>query len=198
MENEIWFRPLVWTDYRLGVLFTVIMPLTLLLWAFVQKAEAIQRLLIIYWRVSSLLLITLYLLIGALPLGFISSLLARLLIPISLWFWVDLNEEIEDQPQRSLKLALKAWRWAITVYCSLGVLGSIPALPCAFSPDAIKSPYCSVWLEPPLLYKQYFHAAPKPEVLGFFGLVGLVTYVVCLSYFLLVRLGKQGRSAMDH
>jgi len=63
------------------------------------KAEAIQRLLTIYWRVSSLLAITIYLLIAALPVGFISGLMARILIPISLWFWVDLNEEIEDQPR---------------------------------------------------------------------------------------------------
>jgi len=63
------------------------------------KAEAIQRLLTIYWRVSSLLAITIYLLIAALPVGFISGLMARILIPISLWFWVDLNEEIEDQPE---------------------------------------------------------------------------------------------------
>jgi hypothetical protein len=35
------------------------------------KAEAVQRLLTIYWRVASLLLITLYLLIAALPVGFI-------------------------------------------------------------------------------------------------------------------------------
>jgi len=65
------------------------------------KAEAIQRLLTIYWRVSSLLAITIYLLIAALPVGFISGLMARI-IPISLWFWVDLNEEIEDQPRGAL------------------------------------------------------------------------------------------------
>jgi len=46
-----------------------------------------------------LLAITIYLLIAALPVGFISGLMARILIPISLWFWVDLNEEIEDQPR---------------------------------------------------------------------------------------------------
>jgi len=37
------------------------------------KAEAIQRLLTIYWRVSSLLAITIYLLIAALPVGFIAN-----------------------------------------------------------------------------------------------------------------------------
>jgi hypothetical protein len=49
MFAENWLRSLIWTDYRLAVIFTVILPLILLLWALVQKAEAIQRLLTIYW-----------------------------------------------------------------------------------------------------------------------------------------------------
>ncbi len=42
---EVWFRPYIWTDYRLAVLFMVVIPLILLIWAFVQKVEGIQRLL---------------------------------------------------------------------------------------------------------------------------------------------------------
>lgn len=196
--GEVWFQPLVWTDYRLALLFTVIMPLILLIWAFVQRAEAIQRLLIIYWRVASLVAITIYLMIAAWPIAFVSAFLSRILIPISLWFWVDINEEINDQPQRPLKLALTSWRWATTVYCILGTLGQIPFLPCAFSTGAIDTPFCAVWLEAPLLYKQFFHASYKPQFLGFLGMVGLLIYVVYFSYFLLIRLGKQGRSAIEH
>ena len=70
-------QSLIWTDYRLAVLFTVILPLLLLIWAFAQKAEAIQRLMMIYWRVSSLLAITVYLLIGSHPIGFITGLFAK-------------------------------------------------------------------------------------------------------------------------
>jgi hypothetical protein len=75
MNNEVWFRPLVWMDYRLAVLFTVIIPIILVIWAFVEKAETIQRLLMIYWRVSSLLAITLYLTIGGFGVSFISGLM---------------------------------------------------------------------------------------------------------------------------
>ena len=195
MEKEIWFRPLVWMDYRLGVLFTVVIPLILLLWAFVQKADAVQRLLIIYWRVSSLLAINVYLMIAQFPLSFIPGLMARILIPISLWFWVDLNDEIEYQSTGPLKLTFTAWRWATTVYCTLGALASLPFLVCAFSPNVTATSFCSVWFEPPLLFKEYFHANSKPGFLGFLGIVGLVVYVLCLSYFVLVKLGKQGRSA---
>ncbi len=195
MDNEVWFRPLVWMDYRLGMLFTVIIPLILLVWAFVQKSEAIQRLLIIYWRVSSLLAITVYLMIAQFPIGFISGLMARILIPISLWFWVDLNDEIEYQSTGPLKLTFTAWRWATTFYCTLGVLASVPFLGCAFSGNGTPTSYCRVWFEPPLLFKEYFHPNSKPGFLGFLGIVGLGIYVLCLSYFVLVKLGKQGRSA---
>jgi Protein of unknown function (DUF3177) len=192
-----WFQPLVWMDYRLSVLLTVSIPLVVLIWAVVEKAEAIVRLSIIYWRVASLLAITLYLMIGALPVSFVSSVMARALIPASLWFWVDLNEEIADRPQSPLKLAFTAWRWAITVYSILGAIAQIPFLSCAFKSQdrVIDEQFCRVWLDPPWLYKEMFHATTKPQLLGFLGMLGLAIYVIYLSYFILIRLGKQGRSA---
>jgi len=196
MQGEL-LRSLVWTDYRLAVLIAVIIPLILLIWAFVQKVDSMIRLLIIYWRVASLLAITVYIFIAGMPIGFIAGWLARILIPIALWFWVDVNEDIQDQPQRPLKLALTSWRWAITIYCLLGALASIPALSCAFLAGPIKTSFCQAWIEPPLLFKQYFHHDAKPGFLGFLGMTGLVIYVFYLSYFVLIRLGKQGRSAME-
>ncbi|MEH2454931.1 DUF3177 family protein [Nostoc sp.] len=195
MDYNIWFRPFVWIDYRLAVLFLVIIPLILLIWAFVQKAESIQRLLSIYWRVSSLVAITIYLMIAQYPVSFISGLIARILIPISLWFWVDLNDEIEYQTSGSLKFIFTSWRWATTVYCILGTLAFIPFLGCAFSGNMLRTPNCRVWFEAPLLFKEYFHANSKAEFLGFLGIISLVIYVLYLSYFVLIKLGKQGRSA---
>ncbi|MBN3923940.1 DUF3177 family protein [Nostoc sp. NMS4] len=195
MDYNIWFRPFVWIDYRLAVLFLVIIPLILLIWAFVQKSESIQRLLTIYWRVASLVAITIYLMIAQYPVSFISGLIARILIPISLWFWVDINDEIEYQTSGSLKFIFTSWRWATTVYCFLGTLALIPFLGCAFSGNMLKTPYCRVWFEAPLLFKEYFHANSKAEFLGFLGIASLVIYVLYLSYFVLIKLGKQGRSA---
>ncbi len=195
MDYNIWFRPFVWIDYRLALLFLVIIPLILLIWAFVQKAESIQRLLTIYWRISSLVAITIYLMIAQYPVSFISGLMARILIPISLWFWVDLNDEIEYQTSGSLKFIFTSWRWATTVYCILGTVAFIPFLGCAFSGNVLNTPYCRVWFEAPLLFKEYFHANSKAEFLGFLGIISLVIYVLYLSYFVLIKLGKQGRSA---
>ena len=194
-NNDVWFRSLVWMDYRLAVLFTVLIPLVLLIWAFVQKADGIQRLLTIYWRVSSLLMITLFLMIGGFGVSFISSLMARILIPISLWFWADLNDEIEYGSDGALKFVFTSWRWATSIYCAFGALLTIPFLSCAFSETALQTPYCKVWLEAPLLFKEYFSPNSNNGQLGFLGIVGLIFYVLCLGYFVLVKLGKQGRTA---
>lgn len=190
-------EPFVWTDFRLAVLFTVFLPLILLTWAFVKKYDAIQRLLIIYWRVASLLAITVYLMIGGAPISFLTSLMARLLIPVSLWFWVDLNEEIDDQRRSPLKLAFTSWRWAVTVYSALGTLVQIPFVTCAFKSKAqiIDDGFCSVWLGPPWVYKELVHPNFGPNFLGFLGFFGLVVYVIYLSYFVMVTLQRQGRSA---
>ncbi|NET60155.1 MAG: DUF3177 family protein [Symploca sp. SIO2E6] len=197
MQDEI-LRALVWIDYRLALLFLVFIPLTLLIWAVIKKADAMVRLLIIYWRVTSLLAITVFILIAAWPIGFVSQLCAYILIPISVWFWVDLNDEIDDQPRNSLKLALTSWRWAITIYCTLVAIASIPVLRCAFIPGAIETNFCQAWLEPPLVFRELFLTKRyEPGVWGFLGVVGLIFYVLYLSYFVLIRLSKQGRSAME-
>lgn len=197
--NDNWLRSLVWTDYRLAVLIAVILPIILLIWAAFKRKEAIVRLLIIYWRVASLLMITVYLMIPGWSLAFISSLAAKLLIPISLWFWVDLNEEIKDLPQTALKLAVTSWRWATTFYCIIGVILTAPFVSCAFSESQLASPFCQVWLEAPRAYRLLFHDKPGNEgFLGFMGMVGLTIYVLYLAYFVFIRLGKQGRSALEH
>lgn len=196
MSQEL-LQSLVWMDYRLAVLFTVLLPLILLIWAALQQSEAIQRLLIIYWRVASLLAITVYLMIGNLPLSFISGILARILIPVGLWFWADLNEEIYEQRQTPLKLAFTAWRWAVSLYSILGAIASIPFLQCAFSGTAFQSAFCQVWLEPPLAYKNLIHAGYTTGFLGFLGITALIIYVLYFGYFVLVRLAKQGRSAVE-
>lgn len=194
---ETLLRSLVWTDYRLAVLFTVLLPLGIIIWAAVQRSEAIVRLLIIYWRVASLLLITVYLLMPGWGIGYVTGFIARLLVPLALWFWEDLNEDIAEQPPSWLRLVTIAWRWAVTVYALVSNLASVPFLSCAFSGEALRSSFCQVWLEPAAAYKDIFHGAYKPEFMAFWGGVGLFIYTIYLAYFIIVRLGKQGRSAIE-
>ncbi|MEM6251435.1 MAG: DUF3177 family protein [Cyanobacteria bacterium P01_D01_bin.156] len=197
MPSPSFLQSLVWTDYRLAVVFTVLFPLTLLGWALIARAEVLQLMLVIYWKVSSLLVITLYLMIAGLPFSFLTACMARVLMPLSLWFWADLNEEIREQPMSSLKLAFTSWRWGITVYCGLGVLFQLLFLRCAFSRQVFASSSCQVWLEAPMLFRQIFHTGFTPGFLGFWAILGLISYILTLSYFVFVKLGRQGRSALN-
>lgn len=197
IPEKLWFTPLVWMDYWLAMVFTLIVPLVLVIWAFVKKNQSILRLLIIYWRVASLLAITTYLFIGNVQLGFVSALLSRILIVVGLWFWVDLNEDIADQPPRSLLLTLTAWRWAMTAYMGLGAIATLPFLGCAISKPTFDSEFCRVWLDPPLLFKSLIHPNGDSVILGFWGFLGLLIYVIYFSYYLLVRLSKEGRMAIE-
>jgi hypothetical protein len=191
-------RSLVWTDYRLALVFGALVPLVLLVWSIVKKAQPISHLLWIYWRVSSLVVISVCLLIAQNPLGLAMGFASLILIPLSLWFWVDLNEEIEDR-RGALKLVVSCWRWATTTYCILSAFGHIPYLKCAASKAAISASECQVWLEPPLIffnwYKKNIDSTIKSEKLGFIAIVALLLYGLYLGYFLLFRLTKQGRSA---
>lgn len=199
MPSPSWLSAAVWVDYRLAVLFTVVFPIALLIWAFVEKSEPVQHLLIIYWRVASLLAVTVYLFIGALPIGFITGWIARLLIPVSLWFWIDLNEEIVEQRPSPLKAAFTAWRWAVSIYSVLGAVAQIPSLRCALLESKVmkEDAFCRTWLQPPWGFRELFHGGTPAYSLGFIGLLLLGIYVLYLAYFLFFRLGKQGRFASD-
>ena len=146
----------------------------------------------------SLLMISVYLMIASLPIAFLSGFLARVLIPISLWFWVDLNDEIADLQPLLLKLSFRSWRWAATIYCAIGLLFQLPSLQCAALPTeaVVETSLCRVWLEPPWGYQAIFHPNGSPQVLGFLGITGLTIYLLYFLYFCFIRLGRSGRSAM--
>jgi hypothetical protein len=189
---------LIWTDYRLAVLLTVIVPLVLLIWAFVSRIEAIQRLMQIYWKVASLLAITVFLLIAAIPSGFLAGIAARLLLPMAVWWWADLNDEVDDLPRfRPLRTAFTSWRWAITFYCALGVLFNLFFVRCAFLSQGalLEDRSCAIWLQPPWGFREMFLGGWKPGLVGFLGIAGLVVYLLYFLQFVLVRLPRLGRSA---
>ncbi len=196
MQEDL-LRALVWLDFRLAVLFTVGIPLVLLVWALIRGVTPIELLLIIYWRVASLLGITVYLMIGAIPISFVAGWLARLLIPIALWFWIDINEELDDLPANPLKLAVTSWRWAATAYCAIGTLVFAPFLGCAFGMGPIDAGACQVWFEPPLRYKDLFHAEAEAATLGLLGWFFLILYGIGVGYFVIFRLTKFGRIAAE-
>ncbi|MEB3306814.1 MAG: DUF3177 family protein [Cyanobacteriota bacterium] len=200
---EAFHQTLVWLDYRLAVLLTVGLPLVLLAWAGLRREGAIVRLLSIYWKLASLLLITTLLLTDSRPIGFVIAVIAQLLLVVGVWFWVDLNEELEDLPPwRALPLTIRIWRWSLTYWGILGACFSLTALRC-LSPAALSSPSCAAWLQPPQQLHRFverifgfiFGGSWTPAIAAFVGWLGLVGFVVGLLQWLLVRLPKFGRVA---
>ncbi len=196
------YRSLVWLDVRLGVLFAVALPLVLLVWAALRRETAVLRLLGIYWKVSSLLLIALLLLTDRRPTGFVLLVAAPLLIVAALWFWVDLNEELADLPPwRPLPLTVRIWRWSLTLLSLAGAAFASTALACVGGVQ--KLPLCPVWLEAPgglhgivaRVFGFVFGAQWTTAVAAFVGYVALAAYGVGLLQWLLVRLPRQGRIA---
>lgn len=196
MTEEL-LRMLVWTDYRLLVLFAILIPLGLLIWSFQKKIEAVQRLLVIYGRVASLLIITVYLMIPSWGIAYLTGFLARVFVVISLWFWVDLNEEIRDIKPSTFKLAISSWRWAMTAYGVLGAIGFSFFVPCAWQSNPVGVNSCKIWLEAPWFYKQVFHGGSTPAFLGFLGMMALCIYSIYFLYFIIGKLTKQGRMAIE-
>jgi hypothetical protein len=197
------YRSLVWLDLRLAVLFSVGVPLVLLVWAALRRESALVRLLSIYWKVASLLLIADLLLSDRRPVGFAVLLLAKLLVVVSVWFWVDLNEELADLPPwRPLPLTVRIWRWGLSFWGVVAAVFSVTALGC-MDPARMDGPRCAVWLQPPFELHQHletvfdfvFGGQWSPGVAAFIGYVGLLAYVVGLLQWLLVRLPKYGRVA---
>ena len=195
------YRSLVWLTYRLGATFALGLPLVLLVWASVRRETAISRLMGIYWKVASLLVITLLLLTDQRPLGYVTALVAPVLMTVSVWFWVDLNEELADRPLRQpLVLTVRLWRWALSGFSVIAAGMAISSLSCV---SAVKGADCKAWLEAPQglhlvlegLFDFLFGGDWNEAVAAFLGYVMLVAYAVGLLQWLLIRLPRQGRVA---
>ena len=202
MPDPLLYRTLVWLDYRLAALFAIGLPLVLLVWSAVRQERAMQRLLGIYWKVASLLLIAVLLLTDNQPLGYLVALVAHLLLVICLWFWVDLNEELADLPPwRPLPFVVRAWRWGVSGFGAVGALLSAAAIGCV--QGGVSRPLCRAWLEAPddlhggfaRVFGFLFGGSWTGAIAAFVGYVALVGYVVGLLQWALVRLPRQGRVA---
>jgi hypothetical protein len=199
---DLLYRSLVWLDVRLGVLFAVALPLVLLIWCVRRQEPALLRLLSLYWKTASLMLIALLLLVDGRPIGYPLLVIAPLLSLTTLWFWVDLNEELADMPPwRPLPLTVRIWRWSLTLVSLLTSGFALTALPCLRG--GASGPFCRGWLEAPQgLNTSLDHVFDfivggdwTPAAASFLGYLALVAYAVGLLQWLLVRLPRQGRVA---
>ena len=198
------YRTLVWLDVRLGLLFAVGLPLVLLIWSALRQQGSLLRLLGLYWKVSSLMFIALMLHVGNQAIGYPLVVVAQLLMVTVVWFWVDLNEELQDLPPwRPLPLTVRIWRWCLTLQGLASALLASTALGCLLNRQSFAAARCLVWRQAP----QQLNAITdrgldfviggdwNPSLAAIAGTIALVGYVVGLLQWLLVRLPRQGRIA---
>ena len=199
--NELSYRALVWLTYRVAATFAVGLPLVLLIWSAWRKDAMVLRLMGLYWKVASLMAISLLLLTDQRPLGYLTAVAAPLLMVVSVWFWVDLNEELADQPYwRPLALTVRIWRWSLSGFCLLSVVMTSTALGCVQQLDSAE---CLPWLEAPQgfhtvtesLFDFVFGGQWSEAVAAFAGYVALVAYLAGFLQWLLVRFPRNGRVA---
>jgi len=215
-----WLRTIVWTDFRLAVLFFVLSPLALLIWSAVEcrpkppssatttptplAADAALRILVGYWQASSLLLITVLFNIGASPIGVVTGTVAQGMIYVSLNWWQSLNDEAasrngtDDRGQAGggspLSRVFATWRTIASFTAGIGLAIQIPFLPCATTVALVDSPYCAAWLEPPYFAASLFDiGASSSQAVGDFAVAALAVYTAYLLYYVAVPLRDVGR-----
>ena len=201
--NELSYRALVWLTYRLAATFAVGLPLVLLVWSAWRRDAMVLRLLGLYWKVASLMGISVLLLVDERPLGYLTAVVAPVLMVVSVWFWVDLNEELADQPAwKALPLTVRLWRWALSGFGVISVAMTTTGLRCL---QGGQTTNCLAWLEAPqglhglaaTVFDFIFGGQWTEAFAAFVGYVALVAYLAGLLQWLLIRLPRYGRVAGD-
>ena len=198
-ENQ--FQLFVWLSYRIAATFAFGLPLCLLIWAKISNSSSIDRLLTIYWKVSSLYAINLLFLSADSQLGQLISFIAPLLMIGSIWFWVDLNAEINEMSiYKPISLTTKVWRWTLS-FC--GILNTglhIFSWRCL---NSIKASVCDTWREVPnnlfittkIIIKFILGGTWTTAFATFFAYLGLILYLIGLVQWLIMQFPKNGRFA---
>ena len=105
----------VWLSFQLSIIFFIGIPITLLMWSIKRRNKAVNKLLSIYWKVSLLFFISLFLLIGKFNYALLITNISLILITISVWFWNDINDELKEYDfTYLLTTTTKVWRWSLT------------------------------------------------------------------------------------
>ena len=199
--TEPQFQILVWLSYRIAATFAFSLPLLLLIWAKISGLSSIDRLLSIYWKVSSLYAINLLFLSSDSQLGQFISFIAPMLMVGSIWFWVDLNEEIDEMyVYKPISLTTKIWRWTLSFWVILNTGLHLFSWRCL---NSISAEYCDVWREVPynafitskIIIKFILGGNWTTAFATFFAYLFLILYLIGLIQWLIIQFPKNGRFA---
>ena len=199
--TEAQFQILVWLSYRIAATFAFGLPLFLLIWAKKSNFGSIDRLLSIYWKVSSLYAINLLFLSGESQLGQFISFISPILMVGSIWFWIDINEEIDEMStMKPISLTTRIWRWTLSFWCILNTVLHIYSWRCL---NSISGNYCDSWREIPynsfittkIIIKFILDGNWTTGFATFFAYLSLTLYLIGLLQWLIIQFPKNGRFA---
>jgi len=192
---------LIWLSFQLSIIFYIGIPITLSFWSIKKRNKSVNKLLSIYWKISTLFFISLLLLIGEYDYALVITNISTLLMTVSVWFWNDINEELKEYDfSYSLTTTTKIWRWSITFISLNFLIQSLQNFNC-FS--FINSDACAIWLQPSSnlyifiknLFNFFFGASFTPPIAKFLGLFSLLVYLLGLVQWSLFKLPKNGRNS---
>ena len=191
----------VWLSFQLSIIFFIGIPITLLIWSIKRRNKAVNKLLSIYWKVSLLFFISLFLLIGKFNYALLITNISLILMTISVWFWNDINDELREYDlSYYLTSTTKVWRCSITFISLNFLIQSLKNFTCV---SFINSGVCEIWLQPSTnfyniiknLFNFFFGANFTQPVAKFLGLIALLIYTLGLIQWSIIKLPKNGRNS---
>ena len=117
----------------------------------------------------------------------------------SIWFWIDLNEEIEEMSiYKPISLTTRIWRWTLSFWGILNTLLHIFSWRCLTS---INGSLCETWREIPynsfittkIIIKFLLGGNWSTTFATFLGYLTLILYLIGLLQWLIIQLPKNGR-----
>ena len=190
-----------WITFQLSSVFIVGVPLSIFIWSIKKRNKAIEKLLIIYWKISILFLISLLLFIGGVDFSLLILIISTSLMTISVWFWNDINRELQGYKITDVLITTtKSWRWGLTFISISFLIQSFQDIACL---NSINSFECLKWSEPSKnlsklinqLFNFLFGANFTEPIAKFVGLFALLIYILGLLQWLIIKFPRSGRPA---
>ena len=191
----------IWLSFQLSIIFFIGIPVTLFFWSIKKRNKAVSKLLSIYWKISLLFFISLFLLVGKYNFALVITNISTILMTISVWFWKDINDELKEYDfSYSLTTTTKVWRWSLTFISLNFLIQSLQNFSCLSS---INLASCEIWLQPSSnfhiiiknLFNFFFGANFTEPIAKFLGLFSLLIYFLGLLQWSIIKLPKNGRNS---
>ena len=190
-----------WITFQLSSVFIVGVPLSIFIWSIKKRNKAIEKLLIIYWKISILFLISLLLFIGGVDFSLLILIISTSLMTISVWFWNDINRELQGYKITDVLITTtKSWRWGLTFISISFLVQCVQNFSCI---NSINSSDCLKWSEPSenlsqainQLFNFLFGANFTEPIAKFIGLFALLIYTLGLFQWFIIKLPRSGRNS---